>query len=915
MNLKTVMKGNNSRLFFVRLVLNILNIPEPVPMSVLDVERIRRIYMFMLITIIGIFMLIPLGIFALYQKNTMLGVFDLTLSVILILNIIHARYNKDKTFRHNIYLGITFTAFLFIYAFLTGGVKNSAYVWYFTFPLIASFILGSRKGAISSLLIYVPAFLLFVMKDPPPFFALYSMDLKIRFSASFWVVAAFSYLFESLREKNMRELNIAYDELEERVEQRTAELRTINIQIEKINKDLSVGLSETFDALKKIAAGDPTVRLSEKSDIELISQLKHIVNMTAKEIGEIVEQSHEIAISLAEHFDVLHKVSQGDLNARVTGNFRSELSESLKTVTNDMIQNIKLSRDALQESEEKYSNLFQHSNDAIFLYDLEGKILDVNQKVLDQFEYSKAELLSLKIFNLHPEEVLPTFQRFFKKVFADGDCNYDIDFVKKNGDVFSAEVSSSLFEIGGKKFIQGIVRDITNRKRAEEQIIYMAYHDPLTNLPNRHLLRERFQRAIASAKQYNRMVAILFLDLDNFKKINDTLGHNLGDHFLQEVASRLEGYIRNSDTIARLSTEKKGPTVARVGGDEFTILLSEINDIKDAASVAQRILNLFNESFHIQSHEVMITPSIGISVYPDDGNNVDILLKNADAAMYHAKDQGKNNYQFYRESMNISTIERLDLEHNLRKALEQQQFVLHYQPLLDLKSRRIIGIEALVRWIHPKKGIIYPLEFIPTAEETGLIIPIGDWILRTACKQNKSWQDAGLAPIRVTINISSLQFTHSNFVETVRNALQESGLDPQYLELELTENILMQTTDTAVTTLKALKSLGVRLAIDDFGTGYCSLNYLKSFPIDTLKIDQLFVKDLVTSQDDKAIINAIIALGHSLRLEVVAEGVETSQQLEYLSQKGSDTTQGFLFSKPLPENLLRVLLESEKARS
>jgi diguanylate cyclase (GGDEF)-like protein len=411
------------------------------------------------------------------------------------------------------------------------------------------------------------------------------------------------------------------------------------------------------------------------------------------------------------------------------------------------------------------------------------------------------------------------------------------------------------------------------------------------------------------------MAAILFLDLDNFKRINDTLGHNLGDQFLQKLSNRLERYIRNSDSIARLTSKQDGATLARVGGDEFTILLSEISQIKDAAIVAQRILNLFKKSFQIESHEVVITPSIGISVYPDDGNNVDILLKNADTAMYHAKEQGKNNYQFYKQSMNISTLERLDLENNLRKALDQNEFILHYQPLLDIKSGQIIGVEALVRWIHPEKGMIYPLEFIPTAEETGLIMPLGEWVLSTACKQNKSWQEAGLPPVRVTINISSVQFSQKNFIETVRNVLHESGLSPQYLELEMTESILMQTKDTTISTLKALKSLGIRLAIDDFGTGYCSLNYLKSFPIDTLKIDQLFVRDLVTSQDDKAIINAIIALGHSLRLEVVAEGVEIDQQLEYLSAKGIDTGQGFLFSKPLPHSSLQALLEKENSRS
>jgi len=824
-------------------------------------------------------------------------------------------------------------------------------------------------------------------------------------------------------EKTMIVLNHQFEEYRQAIETKDRELGTISM-------DLAIGLSETFEALKKISAGDPSVRIPEESNIELLTKLKYLVNLTAQEIAEIVQQSHEFAIDLAEHFDVLHRVSKGDLTARISEKSNTEISQALKTVTNEMIINIqkaekaliesekkystivensndgivilqdgllkyanskmmeitqyamektigklfidfvspeyktlvierykmriageeapnryeieiitgdgktipveinascteyegqladmaivrditerKQAEKALRESEEKYSSLFQHSNDAIFLHDLNGTILDVNQKVLDQFQYTKSEILSLKIADLHPGEALPISKRAFKKVTENGFFNFEIDFQKKNGEIFPAEVSASIFKIGVRKVMQGIVRDITDRKKAIEQISFMAYHDPLTNLPNRHLLKDRLQQTLASAKHYNRIVAILFLDLDNFKRINDTLGHDHGDKFLQNVADRLQGYIRNSDSIARLEVEQGDTTIARLGGDEFTILLTEIKHIKDAAKVAQRILDLFNEPFTIESHELFITTSIGISVYPDDGETVDTLLKHADTAMYHAKDQGRNNYQFYKESMNIMTIERLDLENKLRKALDRKEFILHYQPQLDTKTKKIIAVEALVRWMHPDKGMMAPMTFIPLAEETGLIIPIGEWILRTACNQNKAWQQAGLPSIRITINISSVQFSQKNFVKIVDKVLKESGLDPQYLELELTESILMQTTDTAVTTLKELKSLGIRLSIDDFGTGYCSLNYLKSFPIDTLKIDQSFVRDLSSSQEDKAIIHAMIALGHTLNLHVIAEGVETMQQLEYLSEKGSDAVQGFLFSKPLPNDLFKA---------
>jgi diguanylate cyclase (GGDEF)-like protein/PAS domain S-box-containing protein len=817
--------------------------------------------------------------------------------------------------------------------------------------------------------------------------------------------------------------------LSQQFEEYRQELETRDRELETTSMDLSIGLSETFEALKRIAAGDPSIRIPEQSNIELLTRLKYLVNLTAQEIGEIVQQSHEFAIDLAEHFDVLHRVSKGDLTARISEKSNTEISRALKTVTNDMITNIqkaekaliesekkystivensndgivilqdgllkyanskmleitqyskeetigrafidfispgykgfvidrykrrmagqevpnnyeieiisrkgktipveinascikyegkladmaivrditerKRAEEALRESEEKYSSLFQHSNDAIFLHELNGHILDVNQKVLDQFQYTKSEILSLKIADLHPDESLPMSKRAFRKVIENGFFNFEIDFKKKNGEPFPAEVSSSIFKIGAKEVIQGIVRDITDRKKAIEQIAHMAYHDPLTNLPNRHLLKDRLQQTLAAAKHHNRIVAILFLDLDNFKRINDTLGHDEGDKLLQNVADRLRGYIRNSDSIARLEVDRGDTTVARLGGDEFTILLTEIKHIRDATKVAQRILDLFNEPFVVESHEVFITTSIGISVYPDDGDTVDTLLKHADTAMYHAKEQGRNNYQFYKESMNITTIERLDLENRLRKALDKREFVVHYQPQLDTRTKQITAVEALVRWMHPDKGMMLPMTFIPVAEETGLIIPIGEWIVRTACKQNKAWQQAGLPPIRVTVNISGVQFNQKNFVKMVAKVLKESGLDPQYLELELTETILMQTTDTAVTTLKELKSLGIRLSIDDFGTGYCSLNYLKSFPIDTLKIDQSFVRDLSVSQENKAIIHAIIALGHSLNLHVIAEGVETMQQLEYLSEKESDAVQGFLFSRPLPNDVFK----------
>lgn len=572
----------------------------------------------------------------------------------------------------------------------------------------------------------------------------------------------------------------------------------------------------------------------------------------------------------------------------------------------------KLSERALQESEEKYSSLFKHSNDAIFLYDLDGNIIDINQRVLEQFEYARAEIMALKISELHPEDAQGVFEAAFRKLSSDGFVNFEIDFRKKNGDLFSAEVSASLFEVGGKKVIQEIVRDITDRKRAVEQIVYMAYHDTLTDLPNRHLLKDRLRQALESARHYKRLVAVLFLDLDNFKLINDTLGHDFGDILLQKVSGRLVRYLRRSDSVGRPGTEFPETTVARLGGDEFTILLTEITNIKDAAKVSQRLIDLFKEPFTIKGHEVFITTSIGISVYPYDGDTVDDLLKNADTAMYDAKSQGRNNYQFYRESLNITTAERLALENSLRKAMDRNEFELFYQPQFDTNNRQIIGAEALIRWIHPEKGMLLPKYFIPLAEDTGLIIPIGTWILQTACAQNVAWQSAGFAPVTITVNISNVQFRQSNFVETIQDALSDTGLDPRYLELEISESIVMKPTENIFATLQHLKALGVQIAIDDFGTGYSSLSNLKRFPIDKLKIDRSFIRDLFANADERSIVSAIIAVAHNLNLKVIAEGVETEQQLAFVKDRGSDGIQGFLLGLPMPAASFEAILKKGK---
>ena len=452
----------------------------------------------------------------------------------------------------------------------------------------------------------------------------------------------------------------------------------------------------------------------------------------------------------------------------------------------------------------------------------------------------------------------------------------------------------------------GTIQDITERRETEERIRYLAYYDSVTGLPNRALFKEQVRQALLRAKRFSRRTSLLFLDLDHFKRINDTLGHSTGDKLLHMVAERLSHCVRDCDYLAREKTlpswedgSDGQSTVARLGGDEFVILLSELRTPEDAAIVANRVIKALGDPFVLSHNEVYVSGSIGIASYPDDGDDHELLLKHADAAMYYAKRQGRNRYQFYTKSMNERALERLSMESDLRKAIEKSQFVLHYQPKINIATGVITGCEALIRWHYPGRGFISPLEFIPIAEETGLITPIGEWVLREACFQTKAWQQDGLPSIRVSVNVSTVQCANENFRDDVARALKETGLRAEYLELEVTESLLMRDMDASIELLHQLKALGVQVSIDDFGTGYSSLAYLKRLPLDTLKIDRSFINDITTDPDDASIVSATIALGHNLRLNVVAEGVETEEQLEFLSKHGCDQTQGYMFSKPL----------------
>jgi diguanylate cyclase (GGDEF)-like protein/PAS domain S-box-containing protein len=464
---------------------------------------------------------------------------------------------------------------------------------------------------------------------------------------------------------------------------------------------------------------------------------------------------------------------------------------------------------------------------------------------------------------------------------------------------------------GAVVHLTGTLQDITELHDAEQRIHHLAYYDSLTGLPNREFFRERLDFAIRLARRHDRKLALLFVDLNNFKRINDTLGHNIGDLLLQATASRLVTCLRSSDTIAR-PEQDEGPTnVARLGGDEFTVLLTEIRRAEDASRVADRILEALAEPLVLGGHDVLVTPSVGIAVFPQDGTDADELMKNADMAMYYAKRSSKRACQYFDPSMNEVALRRLNLETQLRRALERGEIAVHYQPQMDTASARIVGVEALCRWHSAQLGDISPVDFIPLAEETGLIVPIGEWVLKTACQQARAWRDAGLPLPRVAVNVSVMQFVQPGFTEFVARTLAEAGLEPGTLELELTESLLMKDADRAVETLQGLKGIGVQVAIDDFGTGYSSLAYLKQFPIDRLKIDRAFVRDINTDPDDAAIATAVIAMASSMDMRVVAEGVENSAQLDLLKSKNCDEVQGFFVSRPLaPEQMTAFLAQS-----
>ena len=546
-------------------------------------------------------------------------------------------------------------------------------------------------------------------------------------------------------------------------------------------------------------------------------------------------------------------------------------------------------RRASAEREQLAQKVFTHTPAGIVVTDEAHRIVSLNPAMLQMTGYDTYELVGHVIFGLITFGDDESAEHLREQVALRGQWSGEADVAQKGGDDFPAGIRVNRVDdphTGNPTHHIWILADITERKAAEERMRHIAQHDSLTGLPNRMALAIRLAQLLPEARRYERRLAMMFLDLDRFKIINDTLGHQVGDELLREVACRLSNIVRTTDFVARL------------GGDEFVIVLPEITTPADSALVASKIIAALATPVQVDAHELHTSPSIGISIFPDDGPDADSLLKNADTAMYHAKSAGRNNYQFYAAEMNQAASERMDLERKLRHAIARNELAIAYQPQFAADGRPT-GVEALLRWHHPTDGMISPARFIPVAEEMGLIVEIGEWVMQNACREMKHWIDAGLPPLRVAVNVSARQLRRRDFCESVAGALAESGLAPELLELEITESSVMEDPEEAIDILQRLRRMGVTLAVDDFGTGYSSLAYLKRFPIDHLKIDRSFVADIEHDLNDRAIAFGTIALAHSLGLNVIAEGVETAEQLELLRQNGCDEVQGYLFSKPL----------------
>jgi len=582
----------------------------------------------------------------------------------------------------------------------------------------------------------------------------------------------------------------------------------------------------------------------------------------------------------------------------------TELSRANAMLQQEM-QERKRAEEEIRSTQTFLSSIVDNIPNMVFVKDAKDlKFVRLNKAGEKLTGYSEKELLGKSDYDFFPKEQADFFTGKDRETLRIGKHVFIVEESIKTKDgtekILQTKKMPILDKNGNPQYLLGISEDITERKKAEEQLTYLAQYDSLTGLPNRNLFRDRLSLTMARAKRNGQMLALMFLDIDRFKEINDTLGHTIGDEVLQAASGLLRESLRDVDTIARL------------GGDEFTIILENITHEDQAIVVAEKIQKAFSDPVVIQKQEIFVTASIGIALYPRDAEDIDALLQTADNAMYRAKEEGRNTYEFYAHEINAQAAERLNMQNLLRYALERQELLLHYQPKVKVKSGQIIGAEALIRWNSKELGLVSPSQFIPLAEKTGLIVPLGEWVLKTACTQNKAWQDQGIPPLVMSVNLSPRQLRQKNLMAMITGVLDKIGLAPRFLELEITESMIMHHADKAIAILQQLHQLGIHLSIDDFGTGYSSLAYLKRFPVQKLKIDQSFVRDLTVNADDASIVTAIIAMAKSLGLEVVAEGVETKEELAFLSKLHCDEYQGYYFSKPVPAEEFARLMQTRR---
>lgn len=539
------------------------------------------------------------------------------------------------------------------------------------------------------------------------------------------------------------------------------------------------------------------------------------------------------------------------------------------------------------------------ASDTILAHDLEGNIIYINEAACKDHGYTHEEFIHMNLKDIDTPESADLIQPRIKELLEKGDLVFECTHFRKDKSILPIEVHASVFELNGKKIILAVNRNITERKKAEQEIKFLAYHNPLTKLPNRRLFFNQLEKAVTKAKQENSNFSLLYIDLDRFKNVNDTLGHKTGDWLLVSVSETLFNYLTNDDLIAHM------------GGDEFMIMLSNINSTNDVKKVCQSMLNAFEAPFYINDFQLYSAISIGATIYPNDGQDIETLIKNADIAMYKAKESGGNNYKLYTPALNQECARKFELENSLHRALDNNEFELYYQPQVNIATGQIAGVEALLRWHHPKFGLVPPSDFIPLAEASGHIIAIGEWVLRTACVQNKTWLDEGLKPITMSVNVSLRQLQHKSFLTKVANILKETGLDPNLLVLEITESVSAQNSKHIYNTINTLASMGIKISMDDFGKGYSTLVNLKKFSVNTLKIDRDFIKEIANDTKSEAIITTTIALAKNLGVKVVAEGVETEEQLAFLKEMDCAEMQGYLFSRPLPSEQINRILRQQ----